>query len=152
MSDKKISQLDAASALGGSEPIAVVQSGGTKRTTPDAIATRTSDVLGLGTMATQDSDSVSISGGDVDATSLKEGNVDVVVQTDIGTDPNQVPLNQYLGNLAYQNSNAVVLSPVALVNPIGIGDMVFQLTSDTSLEIKVKGSDGTVRSVALTLA
>jgi hypothetical protein len=30
--------------------------------------------------------------------------------------------------------------------------MVFQLTSDTSLEIKVRGSDGTVRSVALTLA
>lgn len=30
--------------------------------------------------------------------------------------------------------------------------MAFELTSDTSLTIKVKGTDGTVRSVALTLA
>ena len=33
--------------------------------------------------------------------SLQEGSVDLVVQTDIGTDPNQVPLNQYLGSMAY---------------------------------------------------
>lgn len=30
--------------------------------------------------------------------------------------------------------------------------MVFELTSNTSLTIKVKGTDGTVRSVVLTLA
>jgi len=33
--------------------------------------------------------------------SLQEGSVDVVVQTDIGTAPNEIPLNQYLGALAY---------------------------------------------------
>jgi hypothetical protein len=86
------------------------------------------------------------------ATTYTEGTFSVVSQTDIGTAPNQLPLNQYLGNLAFQNSNGVVLNPVASAVPSGIGDMVFQLTSDTSLEIKVKGSDGTVRSVALTLA
>lgn len=31
-------------------------------------------------------------------------------------------------------------------------DMTFKLTSDTQLKIKVKGSDGTVRSTTLTLA
>jgi hypothetical protein len=49
MADKKISELPAASALAGSEPIAAVQSGDTKKTTPDAIAARTSTVLGFGT-------------------------------------------------------------------------------------------------------
>ena len=76
----------------------------------------------------------------------------LVSQADIGTAANEIPLNQYLGDMAYMNSEAVVIQPQASVTPNGIGDMVFQLTSDTSLEIKVKGSDGTVRSVTLTLA
>jgi hypothetical protein len=50
------------------------------------------------------------------------------------------------------NSNAVVINPVASAAPVGIGDMVFQLTDDTTLVVKVKGSDGTVRSATLTLA
>lgn len=31
----------------------------------------------------------------------------LVEQTDIGTDPNQIPLNQFLGTLAFQNAEAV---------------------------------------------
>jgi hypothetical protein len=85
-------------------------------------------------------------------TVLTENSSPAVVQTDIGTAPNEVPLNQYLGEMAYMNAEAVVIQPQASAVPNGIGDMVFQLTSDTSLEIKVKGSDGTVRSVTLTLA
>jgi hypothetical protein len=86
------------------------------------------------------------------ATAFTENGFGVVSQTDIGTAPNEIPLNQYLGEMAYMNAEAVVIQPQASVTPNGIGDMVFQLTSDTSLVIKVKGSDGTVRSVALTLA
>jgi hypothetical protein len=41
--------------------------------------------------------------------------------------------------------------PPASITPANNGDMTFQLTSNTSLTIKVKGSDGTVRSVSLTL-
>jgi hypothetical protein len=87
-----------------------------------------------------------------DGVTFAENGSPVVVQTDIGRAPNEIPLNQYLGEMAYMNAEAVVIQPQASVTPNGIGDMVFQLTSDTSLEIKVKGSDGTVRSVALTLA
>lgn len=76
----------------------------------------------------------------------------LVSQSDIGTAPNEIPLNQYLGKMAYMNAEAVIIQPQASVTPSGIGDMVFQLTSDTSLVIKVKGSDGTVRSATLTLA
>ena len=85
-------------------------------------------------------------------TVLTENSSPAVVQTDIGTAPNEIPLNQYLGEMAYMNAESVVIQPQASAVPNGIGDMVFQLTSDTSLEIKVKGSDGTVRSVTLTLA
>jgi hypothetical protein len=43
-------------------------------------------------------------------------------------------------------------TPGASVTPVDNGDVVFELTSNTTLTIKAKGSDGTVRSVALTLA
>jgi hypothetical protein len=70
----------------------------------------------------------------------------------IGPGPNQVPTNQMLGRMAAQNPNSLVLEPQASAAPSRVGDMVFELTSDTTLTIRVKGSDGTVRSVALTLA
>ncbi len=44
------------------------------------------------------------------------------------------------------------LMPRASVTPNSNGDLVWQLTSNTSLAVKVKGSDGVVRSSALTLA
>jgi len=86
------------------------------------------------------------------ATTFTEGAFPVVSQTDIGTAPNQIPLNQYLGNVAFMSSNQLVINPAATAVPAGIGDMVFELASNTSLVVKVRGSDGTVRSVALTLA
>jgi hypothetical protein len=76
----------------------------------------------------------------------------VVQQSDIGTAPNEIPLNQYLGNMAFMSSDQVVLNPAASAVPSGIGDMVFELSSDTSLVVKVKGSDGVIRSTTLTLA
>ena len=70
----------------------------------------------------------------------------------IGTAPNQIPTNGQLGKMAFQDPQQVVLKPQASVTPVGIGDMVFQLTNDTTLVVKVKGSDGTVRSSTLTLS
>ena len=70
----------------------------------------------------------------------------------VGGAPNQVPRNKDLGDLASMNSDAFAIKPQASVNPNGIGELVFQLTSNTSLVVKVKGSDGTVRSATLTLA
>lgn len=83
---------------------------------------------------------------------IKSIGTPAVTQADVGTDPNEVPLNQMLGEMAYMNAEAVVIQPQASVVPNGIGDMVFQLTNNTTLTVKVKGSDGVVRSVALTLA
>lgn len=95
---------------------------------------------------------MTFNGTTLNVLSLTEATSPVVVQTDIGTAPNEIPLNQYLGEMAYMNAEAVVIQPQASVTPNGIGDMVFQLTNNTTLLIRVKGSDGTVRSVTLTLA
>lgn len=46
----------------------------------------------------------------------------------------------------------IYFRPGASVTPANNGDVVFEATSNTSFTIKHKGSDGTVRSVVLTLA
>ena len=51
-----------------------------------------------------------------------------------------------------ESPNGIAVPLLTSMTPARNGDMTFQLTSNTSLTIKVKGSDGTVRSVALTLA
>ena len=86
------------------------------------------------------------------ALNLKANIATTVEQTDIGTGPDEVPLNQYLGGMAFQNPESVVIRPAASATPQQLGAMVFQLTNDTTLVVKVKGSDGTVRSATLTLA
>lgn len=42
-------------------------------------------------------------------------------------------------------------SPGSSVTPLSNGDLVLEATSNTTVKIKLKGSDGVVRSVSLTL-
>jgi len=66
-----------------------------------------------------------------------------------------------LGTMSTQNASAVAITggsigavtyqPSASATPASNGDMVFEITDNSTLTIKVKGSDGTVRVVALTL-
>jgi hypothetical protein len=86
--------------------------------------------------------SPTINGGDIDATALEENNSPVVTQTDIGTAPNQIPLNQYLGNLAYQNADAIagnlraggtITSDTNLAAPLAnVNGVVFPATQNAS--------------------
>jgi hypothetical protein len=48
------------------------------------------------------------------------------------------------GDFAFPLDNSAV--------PVNNGDMVFELTSNTALTIKVKGTDGIIRQTILTLA
>jgi hypothetical protein len=59
-----------------------------------------------------------ITGGTVNPTTLQEGGVDAVIQSDIGTGPNQIPLNQYLGPLAF-STDSPTLSGLSLTGPFG---------------------------------
>ena len=46
----------------------------------------------------------------------------------------------------------ITIRPGSSVTPANNGDVMFQLTSNTSLTFKAKGSDGTVRSGSVTLS
>ena len=73
----------------------------------------------------------------------------VVSQPDIGTDPNQVPLNGYLGTLAFQDQVSTLQA--AATAPTNNLDINFEYVSNTSIKIRMRGSDGTVRSATLVL-
>jgi hypothetical protein len=74
----------------------------------------------------------------------------VATQVDIGTDSNQIPLNQNLGQLAFLDEVARLRS--AATAPTNNLDINFEYVSNTSIKIRMRGSDGTVRSTTLTLA
>ena len=86
----------------------------------------------------------------------------------IGSDANQVPTNGMLGTAAFMDAAQLpvsvpqiaalvtkanpVLLPAASTTPANNGELVFERTSNTLLTLRLKGTDGVVRSVALTLA
>lgn len=65
---------------------------------------------------------------------------------------NRVGINETAPNYLLDVNGSFGFTPGSSVTPIDNGDVVFQLTSDTQLTIKARGSDGTARSVNLTLA
>ena len=68
-------------------------------------------------------------------TVLTENSSPVVVQTDIGTAPNEIPLNQYLGNLAYQDA-ANIAGPVRVGGTLtAVGATTLATTSMTSATV-----------------
>lgn len=75
-----------------------------------------------------------------------------VDQQDIGARPEQLSLNQHLCALAFMQQEGFVIKPQASMTPWNEGEMVVQLTSNTSLTFKVRGTDGVVRSANLILS
>lgn len=49
-------------------------------------------------------------------------------------------------------NGSIGFAPGASVTPVDNGDVVFEFTNNTTLTIRAKGSDGTVRSATITLA
>lgn len=109
MADTKISALPVATTpLSGAEIVPLVQSGVTRQTTVDAIS------VAAGSSST------------------------VVSISDIGTAPNEVPLNQYLGTMAFQDATAVSVGFIrsnatsGSGYALGAGSAVTQITSRTT--------------------
>ena len=50
------------------------------------------------------------------------------------------------------NKNVFLLAPTAVTEPVQTGEVTFKRISNTQLEIRMMGTDGTVRSTTLTLA
>lgn len=74
----------------------------------------------------------------------------LVTEADIGSEPDEISLNGMLGELAFQNEVGTIRP--AGSPPVTALDINFEYVSDTSLKIRLRGADGTVRSVTLTLA
>jgi hypothetical protein len=96
-----------------------------------------------------------ITGGTFNPTTLQENGSPVVVQNDIGTAPNEVPLNQYLGALAYQGNEVIVylqnqinalyaavfgLLPVS-VNFVSLQDCSFEGTAKQPIGVAVNSTN-----------
>jgi hypothetical protein len=73
-----------------------------------------------------------------------------LVGGDIGTNPQDIPLNQFLGQQAFLDEVGTV-RPSASV-PQQTRDINFEYVSDTSIKIRMRGDDGTVRSTTLGLS
>ena len=69
---------------------------------------------------------------------------------DIGTDPENVPLNQFLGKQAFVDEVGTI-RPNASAPQQNL-DIIFEYVSDTSINVKMRGADGVVRSSTLTLS
>lgn len=74
----------------------------------------------------------------------------VVTAVDVGTAADQVPLNYMLGNLAFMDDIARIRASVT--TPSNNLDINFEYVSNTSIRIRMRGSDGVVRSTTLTLS
>ena len=94
--------------------------------------------------------------------------VGVIQQADIGTDPNQVPLNQYLGSMAYQDLENVVVGELtadglavdtdtlyvdATNNRVGIGTTSpgtkLEVSNDGASQIAITNTSGTTKNTQL---
>lgn len=74
----------------------------------------------------------------------------LVSQVDIGTDPDQIPVNGLLGRMAFLDEVAVLLPSQ---NPPGAAKEInFEYVSDTQIKVRMRGADGTLRSATLTLS
>jgi hypothetical protein len=79
---------------------------------------------GTGAAGTTDTYTIYYSNNTTDTFQLYNGQngnyiyegVPVVQQTDIGTEPNEIPLNQYLGSMAYQGKEYVSVDNLYLVS------------------------------------
>lgn len=66
----------------------------------------------------------------------------------IGSGPDQIPTNALLGKNAFVDNAIIIAETQAPTEP---GRVVFELESDTSLLVKVKGADGVVRTATIAL-
>ena len=66
-------------------------------------------------------------------TTLTENSVATVIQTDIGTGANEIPLNQYLGNLAYQDASSISGQVGVIAGTAALPSVVSATDTDTGL-------------------
>lgn len=74
---------------------------------------------------------------------MKENGYNFVSQADVGTSPNQLPLNQYLGTMAYEDKAGVVLTGDAKINTVTVGLGGGSVSTNTAVGLNVMGATAT---------
>jgi hypothetical protein len=113
MADKKISQLLAATVpLAGTEVLPIVQSATTVKASISDVQNTPYSAGVVNGIAYLNASKVLTTSSSLlfNGTALTEGGFGVVSQTDIGSAPNEIPLNQYLGALAYEDTETPALN------------------------------------------
>ena len=82
------------------------------------------------------------------STTITENTYAIVSQKDVGTTANQIPLNQYLGTMAWQDAKAVRLGGDAVINTLTVGLGNGSVATNTAtgyqaLNVNTTGSNNT---------
>jgi hypothetical protein len=99
------------------------------------------------TTNTRDLGATSLVWANVYATAFTEATFPVVSQTDVGTAPNQIPLNQYLGSLAFQNAESVSVDALSASTSVttpsvtNAGTLALSATGANIATISTNGSE-----------
>lgn len=109
MANKRIKDISTASSAFASDDFLVTDSAtsGTRKITKDSLISQVS--AGVSGDYLEESNNLS----DVASTSTAKLNLEI---PDIGSEPNQSPLNLHLGSMAYQDSNGVSLSTLKITD------------------------------------
>jgi len=128
MADVKISNLPAATTpLAGTEVLPIVQSGTTKKTTVADITNR----LGLGTIATQNANSVAITGGSVNGTTVGASTASTGAFTTLSASGTSTLAAVNSGALAV--TGAVTSTTDATLSGVRVGKGAGAIASNTAL-------------------
>ena len=152
MAFSKTSQLPDAAALTGDEIVRVIQSGGDTKLGILTLANAVLSLAKLTGLATNDASAVAGTDNPLVALGKIQAQLNkAVMEDEVGTAPNQVPVNQLLGRTAF--SDVVGAVQVYRHKHASVqGDVWFEYVSDTSLKVNFHGMDNITRSTTLTLA
>jgi len=80
---------------------------------------------------------------DVYGVQFLESGSNIVSQVDIGTAPNEVPLNQYLGTMSFQDATAITVGQIAADGVVSLDNAVTINESGADVDFRIEGDTDT---------
>lgn len=152
MQFSKTSALPAAGELTGNEILRLVQGGNDAKVTALVLLQAAMSLAKLTGVDTATASSITANDSILAALGKLQAQANkAVTEDEVGTAPNQVPVNQLLGRVAFGD----VVGAVQVYrhkHASVAGDVWFEYVSDTSLKINFHGLDEVVRTTTLTLS
>lgn len=152
MQFSKTSELGDAAALAGTELLRIVQQGGDAKVTALVLLQAAMGLAKLTGVSTETAGAIVADDTLIGALGKLQAQMNkAVMENEVGTAPNQVPVNQLLGRTAF--GDVVGATQVYRHKHASVqGDVWFEYVSDTELKLNFHGLDDVVRTQTLTLA